>query len=47
MGAEFIDGNKNPFFDLAEQLGVVNHTIEDVDHFDVATIRYGNCPLQQ
>uniref|UniRef100_A0AC35GFI3 Amine oxidase domain-containing protein n=1 Tax=Panagrolaimus sp. PS1159 TaxID=55785 RepID=A0AC35GFI3_9BILA len=47
MGAQYIDGNKNPLYDLAENLGVIDHSIEDFEHLDVSTIRYGNCPIQK
>uniref|UniRef100_A0A914P630 Amine oxidase domain-containing protein n=1 Tax=Panagrolaimus davidi TaxID=227884 RepID=A0A914P630_9BILA len=47
MGAQYIDGNKNPLYDLAENLGVIDHSMEDIEHLDVSTIRYGNCPIQK
>ena len=47
MGAQYINGDKNPLFDLASKLGVVSHIVGDFSHFDEAEIRYGNCPIQE
>uniref|UniRef100_A0AC34F574 Amine oxidase domain-containing protein n=1 Tax=Panagrolaimus sp. ES5 TaxID=591445 RepID=A0AC34F574_9BILA len=47
LGAQYIDGNKNPLFDIAKNLGVVDYTVEDYEHLDISEIRYGNCPIQE
>lgn len=44
-GAQFINGDKNPLFELASKLNVVDEPYPDFGHFDDAVIRYGNCPV--
>jgi len=46
-GAQFINGDKNPLFELASELGVVSDVYPDYGHLSDATIKYGNCPVDE
>lgn len=46
-GAQFINGDKNPLFELADELGVVSDIYPDYGHLSDAVIKYGNCPVDE
>uniref|UniRef100_A0A0K0F326 Amino_oxidase domain-containing protein n=1 Tax=Strongyloides venezuelensis TaxID=75913 RepID=A0A0K0F326_STRVS len=45
MGAQFINGNKNPIYDIGKRLGVIEGEYPDLGHFDEAEFFYGNCSI--
>ncbi|KAE9548345.1 hypothetical protein FO519_008439, partial [Halicephalobus sp. NKZ332] len=46
-GAQFINGDKNPLFDLADELGVVSDVYPDFGHLSDAVVRFGRCPVKE
>ncbi|KAJ1352472.1 hypothetical protein KIN20_008812 [Parelaphostrongylus tenuis] len=42
MGAQFINGAKNPIYQIASALGVVSNIVSDTAHLDVADYLIGN-----
>jgi spermine oxidase len=45
LGAEFINGVRNPIYKMASSLGVVGDIIDDIELFDSATFMTGECEL--
>lgn len=47
MGAQFINGERNPIYEIAHKLGVLQQLFPDLAHFDGATFYHGNCPVSR
>lgn len=45
LGAEFINGHKNPIYEMAESLGLLERVQEDYDMIDTARFESGDCPV--
>lgn len=47
MGAQFINGERNPIYEIAHKLGVLQELFPDLGHFDEAAFHYGKCPVSK
>uniref|UniRef100_A0A7E4ZVQ7 Amino_oxidase domain-containing protein n=1 Tax=Panagrellus redivivus TaxID=6233 RepID=A0A7E4ZVQ7_PANRE len=46
-GAQFINGDKNPLYRLAEKLGVLGDVVHDFEHIDQGKFLYGDCKVDE
>lgn len=47
MGAQFINGERNPIYDIANKLEVIKELFPDTGHFDGASFYHGECPVSK
>uniref|UniRef100_A0A914CG45 Amine oxidase domain-containing protein n=1 Tax=Acrobeloides nanus TaxID=290746 RepID=A0A914CG45_9BILA len=47
QGAEYINGQANPIFEMALRLGIVTSEDEDYEHMEDATLWTGECQIRQ
>ncbi|KAF8354299.1 hypothetical protein PRIPAC_95922 [Pristionchus pacificus] len=44
-GAQFINGDKNPLYEIANELGVVSDVLGDLEHVEGGRFFYGDCKV--
>ncbi|CEF61971.1 Amine oxidase domain-containing protein [Strongyloides ratti] len=47
MGAQFINGDKNPIYDIGKYLNVIEDEYADLGHFNEARYFFGNCTVEK
>lgn len=46
-GAQYINGEKNPLYEIASELGVVSEIFGDLEHLDEPRFLYGDCDVSK